>query len=88
MIPLSEVYGLIEGELEYAEKWDEMSREERPEKDSEKSVEFWLVHIHRYFLRAYDACGGTDKAEAMSNVRKLAALAVKAMQYHETPHRG
>jgi hypothetical protein len=81
------VLEVINSELEYARGWDDTSREQRPLKDSEKPVEFWVLHIHRYLRLAEDGCRGTDKTEALENIRKIAALCVRCMENNPTPKR-
>ena len=78
------VYELIDGEVEFAKSWDTLPRNERPLKDSEKPVEFWLNHIGRYLRYADEGCKGTDKTTALENVRKIAALCVRCMENNET----
>lgn len=82
-----QVYEIIEGEVKFAEHWDTLPRTERPLKDSEKPVEFWLTHIRRYLGYADEGCRGTDKTVALENVRKIAALCVRCMENNDTPRR-
>ena len=57
------VLEVIDSEIEYAKRWDKLPSFERPQKDSDKSVEFWLLHIERYLHKAQESCYGTDKTE-------------------------
>ena len=82
------VMQIIDSEVDYASgKWDALSRNERPLKDADKPVEFWLMFIRAYLRKAEDACYGTDKTQAMENVRKIAALCVRCITHHKTPER-
>jgi len=81
------VMDLIDGEIEYAKQWDSISLEERPQKDADKSVEFWILHMQRYLRQAQDGCAGVDKTPALESIRKLAGLCVRCMEFHETPAR-
>ena len=74
---------IIDSEIEYAEMWDAVPRENRPLKDSEKPVEFWLTFIRRYLRKAEDACYGYDKTDAMDSVRIIAALCVRCIMHSE-----
>ena len=82
-----EVYNLISEEIDYAGMWDELPRTERPLRDDEKPVEFWLTMVRIYQRRAEDACYSPDKTEALDNIRKIAALLVRCMMNHPTPAR-
>lgn len=81
------VMKVIDSEVEFAKRWDDVPRSERPLKDSEKPVEFWLNHIGRYLRYADEGCKGTDKTEALVNIRKIAALCVRCMENNATPSR-
>ncbi len=82
------VMEIIDSELEYAKNlWETKSREERPLKDADKSVEFWILHIDRYVHLAVKGCYGTDKTPALESIRKIAALSVRCMENNETPFR-
>ena len=83
-----DVMEIIDGEVEYAKAlWETKPKEERPLKDAGKSVEFWILHIHRYLKIAEKGCYGTDKTDALVAIRKVAALAVRCMENNETPRR-
>lgn len=83
-----EVREVINSEVEYAvELWDTLPRSERPLKDSEKPVEFWVMHMGRYLRQAEDGCYGLDKTPALEAIRKIAALCVRCMTYNKTPKR-
>jgi len=82
-----DVSDIIDSEVEFARKWDALPISERPLKDSEKPVEFWLMHIRRYLRSAEEDCYGTDKTPALENIRKIAALCVRCMENNNTPKR-
>ena len=82
------VLQIIDSEVGYAENlWETKSRDERPLRDAEKSVEFWVLHINRYVRLAVNGCYGTDKTPALEAIRKIAALCVRCMENHPTPER-
>lgn len=84
----AEVYQLIDGEIEYGEQlWEALPRSERPLRDAEKPVEFWVMHIERYTDTARGGCYGTDKTPALEAIRKIAALCVRCMENNPTPGR-
>lgn len=84
----SKAVNLIWEEIQYAKaKWESIPRKERPLKDAEKPVEFWLAHIRNYLHGAERSCYRVDKTDAMLNIRIIAALCVRAMMYHNTPPR-
>jgi hypothetical protein len=82
-----DVIEIIDSEIEYARSWDTLTRTERPLKDSEKPIEFWLLHIRRYLNLADEGCSGTDKTAALVNIRKIAALCAQCMEFNQTPKR-
>lgn len=71
-----DVYTLIDGEREYQDlKWANFD-------DSKWSINDWLVFIERYIFEARDVTG--SPMLQMDNMRKIAALAIAAMEYNET----
>jgi len=79
---------IIDSEIEYAKSlWEILPREERPLRDAEKPVEFWLMHIRRYLRQAEEGCYGTDKTPALEAIRKIVALCIRCMENNETPER-
>ena len=81
------VLEVIDSEVDFAKGWDELSRDERPLKDSEKPVEFWIMHIQNYLDKARKSCYGVDKTDALENIRKAAGLCVQYMEHNPTPKR-
>ena len=83
-----QVIEVINSEVDYAiSLWEELSLSERPLRDKDKPVEFWIMHIGRYLRQAEEGCYSTDKTYALESIRKIAALAVRCMTYNETPKR-
>ena len=82
------VMEVIDSEVAFAKGlWEFLDRDERPLKDAEKPVEFWLMHMRRYLRQAEEGCYGTDKTEALVAIRKLVALGVRCMENNPTPKR-
>ena len=82
------VIEVIDSELKFAKGlWEVLPLEERPLRDNEKPVEFWIMHMERYLRQAQDGCYGTDKTPALEAIRKLVALGVRCMENNETPKR-
>jgi len=79
---------VIDSEVIYAKSlWETIDKQERPLKDAEKPVEFWIMHMRRYLRQAEEGCYGTDKTEALEAIRKLAGLCVRCMENNPTPKR-
>lgn len=75
----SEVYAIIDNERDYQdEKWIEFD-------DSEWSINDWLVFIERYINEAKNLTGYPN--QMMNSIRKIAALAVVAMENNKTSGR-
>jgi hypothetical protein len=83
----SKVLEVLESEVRYARGWDAKTGAERPEKDADKSVEFWVLHLERYVQQARDGCKGVDKTPALEAIRKIAALCYRCMENKWTPKR-
>ena len=81
-----DVYKLIDGERDYQnERWKNI-------KDEKWSPTDWCVFIRQYLEKAEVAMLGASTIEIarnnqMANIRKIAALAVAAMEYNDTPDR-
>ena len=74
-----DVYKLIDEEREYQdEKWGE---------DKQNSIEAWLVYIEDYLNAAkHSITRSTDivtYGKAKCNIRKIAAMAICAMEQHD-----
>lgn len=85
-LTLLEVFEIVANEVKYAvDKWEDDL--DRPVKDADKSVEFWIAHMENYLDSARRNCYGTDKTEALSELRKMAGLAVRCFQNLGVPER-
>ena len=74
------VYNLIDGERDYQDqKWRENA--------TDNSISDWLTYIRIHLLRADEAVYNGDKDEVMSQIRKIAALAVASIEEHSAPKR-
>lgn len=89
-----DVYKLIDGEREYQKFWDDKRKTENDVKggaqllDKDKPVECWIAWMESYLLDARTAATKSlDKVKALTDIRKIAALAVACMEYNETPPR-
>lgn len=78
-----EVYKLIDSERDYQDS----RRDIREESDEQKSPAEWLNYIEHCLSKAKEANYFLDKVTTMANIRKIAGLAVRAMEIHETPKR-
>ena len=74
----ADVYHLIDGEREYQ---DAVASD--PELDEERSVADWLLFIEEHANRAKERLYHGEWMQALSEVRKVAALAVACMEYNE-----
>jgi len=82
-----EVYKRIDGELEYQnQKWV-VRREANGTPDESKPPAEWLNYIQKHVNLANDAVYNLDDEEAMAQIRKVAALAVRALMIHGCPER-
>lgn len=78
----NEVYKLIDGEREYQEsRW--------PHPAHKHSATEYMVYIQYYVGLAMTAVSAQDsESGALVNLRKIAAIAVAAMEEHGAPARG
>jgi len=82
-----EVYNHIDSEREYQDwRWDNGDRTDRVP-DEEKSPAEWLNYIEYCLNEAKKANYFLNKEETMNNIRKIAGLAVRAMEIHGCPQR-
>lgn len=76
-----EVYKLIDNERDYQKhKWSQVYD------DEDWTPNDWLTFIERYVQEGRDHTG--DELQQMDAIRKIAALAVAAMEYNPTLGRG
>jgi len=79
----SEVYRCIDGERNY----QDAQESQRDFPDQEKSVAEWLNYIEFHLERAKHRVYQLNKQEALHEIRKVAALAVRALEIHGCPQR-
>jgi hypothetical protein len=82
-----EVYKRIDGERDYQDKTWVARRTKDGTPDEEKSVAEWIIYIENHLLKAKHAVYYLDTNRALAEVRKVAALAVRAMEIHGCPER-
>ncbi len=84
-----EVFTVIEGEMDYAKKWD-IGRSQYPDSlaDAEKPVEVWLLWMEEYLSKARSAAtAGYDKNKALDFLRQALSLGINCATYHGLPPR-
>lgn len=86
-----EVYRLIDGERDYQDsRWNDQL-ETRSKKydiqDDRKSIAEWLNYIEFHLNEAKHAVYALESKKATASIRKIAALAVRAMEIHGAPER-
>ena len=82
-----EVYNRINGERDYQDwRWDEGEREDRV-LDEEKSPAEWLNYIKYHLEQGEISNYMLNKQDTMAEIRKIAALAVRAIEIHGCPRR-
>ena len=83
-----DVYKLIDGEREYQLRRHDGATAEKPHRDEDHHVADWLTYIEAHIGKCKNCIYYLDTAGAMSEMRKVAALAVAAMEYIiDTPKR-
>jgi hypothetical protein len=86
MTTREEVYVAIDSEREY-----QINRWKKPASKVDHSIEEWLVYIEDYINEAKHILSRKDdvvaRAEALPIMRKIAAMAVTAMEQHGAPLR-
>lgn len=83
----NDVYRLIDGERDYQEwRWNTNLREDGIP-DEQKAPAEWLNYIKYHLERAEITNYELSKADTMEEIRKIAALAVRAMEIHGAPER-
>jgi hypothetical protein len=81
------VYKRIDGERDYQDKTWVARRTLDGTPDEEKSVAEWINYIEFHVSKAKDRVYHLNTQEALAEVRKIAALAVRAMEIHGAPER-
>lgn len=78
----TDVYKLIDGEREYQEwRWEIGIREDGIHDENKPPAE-WLNYIKFHLEQAEITNYELSKADTMEEIRKIAALAVRAMEIH------
>ena len=80
-----EVYNLIDQEREYQGVARPGTGQGKP--DNELSVADWICFIRHHLAKADNQVYYLDPSAAMAEIRKVAALAVAAMEHNDTPQR-
>jgi hypothetical protein len=82
-----EVYDRINGERDYQDwRWEKEIREDRVPDEDKRPAE-WLNYIKYHLEQAEVSNYMLKKEETMNEIRKIAALAVRAMEIHGCPER-
>lgn len=82
-----DVYKLIDGERNYQDATWVARRTADGTPDEEKDVAEWINYIEFHLQKAKNAVYYLDKKAALAEIRKVAALAVRAMEIHGAPER-
>ncbi len=79
----NQVFALIDGEREYQNSLPHHSHEQ----DVSTPVAAWLIYMETHLAKAKDRIYYLKPDEALTEVRKVAALAVACMEHNETKPR-
>lgn len=82
-----DVYKLIDGERNYQDSTWSIRRDAQGTPDEEKPVAEWINYMEFHLQKAKNAVYYLKTQEALAEVRKVAALAVRAMEIHGAPER-
>ena len=82
-----DVFRLINREREYQEKRLEQIIAEKPHRDEDHHIADWLCYMEEHIRKAQTHVYFLNNNLAMAEIRKVAALAVAAMEYIDTPSR-
>jgi len=83
-----DVYKLIDEERDYQDrKWAAQKGHPHPKSDFDLAIADWLIYIERVLSKAKDRIYYLKEAEALDEVRKIAAVCVACMENNETPPR-
>lgn len=78
-----EIYKEIDNERDYQDsKW-----KNQDVSDLEKSISEWIIYIEKHLEKAKSDIYQLDKTDALSEIRKVAALSVACLEIHGCPHR-
>jgi hypothetical protein len=81
------VYKRIDGERDYQDKTWVARRTLDGTPDEEKPVAEWINYIEYHLSKAKEKVYHLDTQAALAEIRKVAALAVRAMEIHGAPER-
>ena len=82
-----EIYSRIDGERDYQDANWGSRRQADGTPDEEKPVAEWINYIEYHLSKAKERVYRLDTEGATAEVRKVAALAVRAMEIHGCPER-
>lgn len=83
----TEVYKLIDGERDYQDwRWTEEIKKDRVPDEDKRPAE-WLNYIKYHLEQGEISNYMLSKEQTMSEIRKIAALAVRAIEIHGCPER-
>jgi hypothetical protein len=82
-----EIYNRIDTERDYQDANWGMRRQADGTPDEEKPVAEWINYMEYHISRAKDRVYHLDTEGAAHELRKVAALAVRAMEIHGCPER-
>jgi hypothetical protein len=82
-----EIYQNIDGEMNYQDKTWVARRTANGTPDEEKPVAEWINYIEHHLNKAKDRVYYLDTEGVTHELRKVAALAVRAMEIHGCPER-
>jgi hypothetical protein len=83
-----EIYNRLDGERDYQDKNWGSRRQMDGTPDEEKPVAEWINYIEYHLAKAKEKVYHLDTGGATDELRKVAALAVRAMEIHGCPPRG
>jgi hypothetical protein len=82
-----DVFVLINDEREYQDHMHQHLFRDDPCFDENHSVADWIIYIEKLLNDAKQEIYNLDEVEALSHIRKIAALCVACMEYNKTPKR-
>ena len=83
-----EIYNRLDGERDYQDQNWGSRRQMDGTPDEEKPVAEWINYIEYHLAKAKEKVYHLDTGGATDELRKVAALAVRAMEIHGCPPRG
>jgi hypothetical protein len=83
----NEVYNRVDGELEYQDKRWVIRREANGTPDESKPPSEWISYMQQHINDANKGVYNLDDEEALAQIRKVAALAIRCLEIHGCPER-